>query len=176
MRHRVTLTRVQTIIDRRCVMCHNLTLSSNSLLMLGRFDSAASTFRESSIGQRFEFDDKDPTGMATRSGLFALPEESRKSMRRWIFGGMAILMLGGIAFGFWPYVWAVHRMNGFCEALATGTPMGDVQAQAAERGYEVSSAAEGQIRVQDSRLGGRRICAVQFDAQGLQSSKVTDPP
>lgn len=114
--------------------------------------------------------------MATRSGLFALPEESRTSMRRWMFVGMAVLMLGGIAFGFGPFVLAAQRMNGFCESLANGTPVAEVQAQAASRGYAVSGPAEGQILVQDRRLAGRRICDIRFGAQGLQSSKVTDQP
>ena len=114
--------------------------------------------------------------MATRTGLFSLPEEMRTSMRRWMFAGMAVLMLGGVAFGFWPYVGAAYRMNGFCEALATGTAVGDVQAQAATRGYEVSAPAAGQILIQDRRLGGRRICDVRFGDQGLQSSKLTDQP
>lgn len=114
--------------------------------------------------------------MATRSGLFALPVETRTSMRRWMFVAMAVLMLGGVAFGFWPFVASAQRMQGFCEALTAGTPIGDVQAQAATRGYEVSALAEGRVLVQDPRLAGRRTCDVRFGAQGLQSSKLTDQP
>lgn len=114
--------------------------------------------------------------MATRSGLFALPEESRTSMRRWMFVGMAVLMLGGIAFGFGPFVLAGQRMSGFCESLAAGTPVADLQTQAAARGYLVSMQAEGRVLVQDPRLSGRRTCDVRFGAQGLQSAQLTDRP
>lgn len=112
--------------------------------------------------------------MATRSGLFALPEDTRTSMRRWMFVGMAVLMLAGIALAFWPFVAASHRMQGFCEALAVGTTIGEVQAQAATRGYEVSVPADGRVLVQDPRLAGRRLCDLRFDAQRLQSSRFTD--
>ncbi|MFM9915849.1 MAG: hypothetical protein ACKVOX_08580 [Rhizobacter sp.] len=114
--------------------------------------------------------------MTTRSGLFALPEETRTSMRRWMFVGMAVMMLAGIAFAFWPVVAASQRMQGFCEALASGIPIGEVQAQASARGYQVSTLADGRVLVQDPRLSGRRTCALQFGAQGLQSSKVADQP
>ena len=114
--------------------------------------------------------------MATRSGLFALPEETRTSMRRWIFVGMAVMMLAGVAFAFWPFMATEQRMQGFCEALAAGTPLADVQAQAATRGYTLSTLADGRVLVQDPRMSGRRTCALQFGDQGLQSSKVTDQP
>ena len=112
--------------------------------------------------------------MATRSGLFALPEDMRTSMRRWMFVGMAVLMLAGIAFAFWPFVAASHRMQGFCEALPAGTTPSEVKAQAATRGYDVSAIEEGRLLVQDSRLAGRRLCDLRFDAQRLRSASYTD--
>ncbi len=114
--------------------------------------------------------------MTTRSGIFALPEETRTSMRRWMFVGMAVLMLAGIAFAFWPAVAASQRMQGFCEGLVAGTPIGEVQAQAATRGYQVSTLANGGALVKDPRLSGRRTCTLQFGEQRLQSSKVTEQP
>lgn len=55
-------------------------------------------------------------------------------------------------------------------ARGIGASLAQVQAQAAQRGYGVSSLIDGRAFVHEPRSFGRFICDVQFGSNGLVSS------
>lgn len=94
----------------------------------------------------------------------ALP--STPTLRWSVFGGMTAVMLGGVALAFWPFYSATRQFEAFCSAQVTGTPLAQVQAQAAAQGYGVAAAASGTVLVDDPAGFGRRQCTLALDAQG----------
>ncbi len=104
---------------------------------------------------------------------------STPSLRWRVYGGMAVLMAGGMLAGFWPLISADRQLQAFCAGLAQGTPQASVQALAAEQGYSAAAASSGAtsassgaaatVVVDDPRAGGRRQCALPLDAQGRLS-------
>jgi hypothetical protein len=61
-------------------------------------------------------------------------------------------------------------MENFCGSLAPSTSVAQVQAQAAQHGYRVSSLIEGRAFVHDSGSFGRFTCNLEFGSDGLVSS------
>ena len=84
--------------------------------------------------------------------------QSTPTLRWSVFGGMAVTMLGGVALAFWPFYSASRQMDAFCSAQVAGTPLAQVQAQAAAQGYAVAAASSTAV-VDDSAGFGRRQCA-----------------
>lgn len=82
---------------------------------------------------------------STPPQLFGLTAAQRRSIRLWVFGGMALLMLAGVAIGFVPYYAASRDMQHFCAELIVDTPVAQAQSQAAARGYDVFSADAGHV-------------------------------
>lgn len=76
---------------------------------------------------------------------FGLTAAQRRSIRLWVFGGMALLMLAGVAIGFVPYYAASRDMKHFCTELVVDTPVAQAQSQAAARGYDMFPAGEGRL-------------------------------
>ena len=97
---------------------------------------------------------------------------STPTLRVTVFGGMAVLMLGGVALAFWPFHAANRQLQAFCSAQVAGTPRAQVQAQAADRGYVLAAAASGAVLVDDPLGFGRRQCRLALDAQ----DRVAAPP
>lgn len=91
---------------------------------------------------------------------------STRRLRTTVYAGMAVLLLGGVAVGFWPFVAASRQLQAFCDAQAAGTPLAQVQAEAAARGYVLAPAASGTVVVDDPPGFGRRQCTLALDAQG----------
>lgn len=90
---------------------------------------------------------------------------STSKLRFSVFGGMAVLMLGGMVAGFWPLISANRQMQAFCAAQSAGTPLAQAQAQAEALGYVLASAASGVALVDDPMGFGRRQCSLALDAQ-----------
>jgi len=61
-------------------------------------------------------------------------------------------------------------MQGFCSSLAAGTSFAQVQTQADQHGYRVSSLIDGRTFVHDPSSFGRFTCDVQFGPDGLVSA------
>lgn len=83
---------------------------------------------------------------------------------------MAVLLLAGVAAGFWPLLAANRQVQAFCAAQAPGTPLAQVQAEAAARGHVLAAAASGTVVVDDPAGFGRRQCTLALDAQGLTAA------
>jgi len=90
--------------------------------------------------------------------------------RRKCIGVVVGLLLAGIGWIVWPFIVGPGQMQSFCGSLAVGTSVAQVQAQAAQHGYRVSSPVEGRAFVHESRSFGRFTCDLQFGPDGLVSS------
>lgn len=93
----------------------------------------------------------------------ALPSTRRL---RTVYGVIAVLLLGGVAAGFWPLLAANRQVQAFCDAQAAGAPLAQVQAGATARGYVLAAAASGTAVVDDPTGFGRRQCTLALDGQG----------
>ncbi|MCR4346170.1 MAG: hypothetical protein NUV55_03035 [Sulfuricaulis sp.] len=83
---------------------------------------------------------------------------------------LGLLLMAGIGWIVWPFIASPSQIERFCNSLAVGTSIEQVQVQAAQHGYRVSSLIEGRAFVHDSRSFGRFTCNVQFGPNGLMSS------
>lgn len=93
------------------------------------------------------------------------------SPRRKRFGiVLGPLLLTGLGWVVWPFMTSPGQMQSFCSSLAAGTSVAQVQAQARQHGYRVSSLVEGRAFVHEPRSFGRFACDVQFGADVLVSS------
>lgn len=84
-----------------------------------------------------------------------------------VVGLLLFAGLGGIV---WPFIAGPGQMQSFCSSLAVGTSSVQVQAQAAQHGYRVSSLIEGRAFVYEPSSFGRFVCDLQFGSNGLESS------
>jgi hypothetical protein len=87
--------------------------------------------------------------------------------RKMNIAGLAVLFLLGTLVSWWPFIAATWKMRQFCSGLAVGMAAADVQARAAELGYEVSPVVDGRAVVDDPPSFGRRQCHLKFGAGGL---------
>ncbi len=115
-----------------------------------------------------------PSGAAPQ--LFGLTDAKRRSIRRWVFGGMVLLMLGGVAVGFLPYYAVSREMQSFCASLAVGTSVAQAQAEATARGYDVMVGSDGRVLLKVPQLApqvpSKRGCEVRAGAGGAVLSAV----
>lgn len=112
-----------------------------------------------------------PTSRPASTQLFGLTDAKRRSIRRWVFGGMALLMLGGVAIGFVPYYAVSREMQSFCASLAVGSPAADAQTQATARGYDVVPGGEGRVLFKVPQLApqvpSKRGCDLRAGPTGM---------
>jgi hypothetical protein len=84
------------------------------------------------------------------------------------------LMVVGIAVGFVPFFMASHQLETFCESLPLGSPIADAQGKALVRGYEVSIAPDGAVRITVPRMVSQfvaqRGCMLRAGDSGLRSA------
>lgn len=92
------------------------------------------------------------------------------SRRKRIGVALGVLLLAGLGWFFWPFVAGPGQMQSFCSSLAVGTSLAQVQTQAAQHGYRVSSLIEGRAFVHDPASFGRFTCNLEFGSDGLVSS------
>ena len=90
--------------------------------------------------------------------------------RKRIYVVLGLLLLAGLGGIVWPFIVGPGQMQNFCSSLAVGTSVTQVQAQAAQHGYRVSSLIEGRAFVHEPRSFGRFTCDLQFGSNGLLSS------
>lgn len=84
------------------------------------------------------------------------------------------LFAAGILIAFWPYYTASGEMQGFCQGLASGTPIVSIKSAATAHGYEVVTFASGRTFVDDPRSFGRLRCGLTLNANGQLSAKAFD--
>ena len=113
----------------------------------------------------------DPTSRPASPQLFGLTDAKRRSIRRWVFGSMALLMLGGVAVGFVPYYAASREIQSFCTSLAVGSPVADAQTEAAARGYDVVPGGVGRVLLKVPQLApqvpSKRGCDLRVGSTGM---------
>ncbi len=113
----------------------------------------------------------DPTPRPTSPQLFGLTDAQRRSIRLWVFGGMALLMLGGVAMGFLPYYAVSRDMQSFCGSLAVGSTVTEAQTQATARGYDVVPAGDGRVLLKVPQLApqvpSKRGCDLRVGPTGM---------
>lgn len=90
--------------------------------------------------------------------------------RKRIFLAVGLLLLAGLGWIVWPFMAGPGQMQSFCSSLAVGTSVAQVQTQAGQHGYRVSSLIEGRAFVYEPRSFGRFTCDLQFGPDGLVSS------
>ncbi|MDP1953639.1 MAG: hypothetical protein Q8K71_04105 [Polaromonas sp.] len=83
---------------------------------------------------------------------------------------LALFLLTGLAWVVWPFMTNSDEIKKFCGALTMGASAVQVQAQAKQQGYRVSSLVEGRAFVHDSKAFGRFTCDLQFGPDGLVSA------
>jgi hypothetical protein len=83
---------------------------------------------------------------------------------------LGLLILAGFGWVVWPFMAGPGQMQSFCSSLTAGTSVAQVQAQAAQHGYRVSSLIEGRAFVHETRSFGRFTCDLRFVSNGLVSS------
>ena len=111
--------------------------------------------------------------------LFGLTDAQRRSIRRLLFGGMALLMLGGVAVGFIPYYAVSREMQSFCASLPIGSALAQAQGQASARGYEVVPVDDGRVLLKVPQLApqvpSKRGCDLRVGPTGaLVSANYSD--
>jgi len=92
------------------------------------------------------------------------------SRRKRIGVVVGLLLLAGIGWIVWPFIASPGQMQSFCSSLAAGTSITQVEAQAAQHDYRISSLIEGRAFVHEPRSFGRFTCDLQFGPDGLVSS------
>ncbi len=113
-----------------------------------------------------------PAGVVTHGKSGQLPQAGMSILARCKRIGvvLGLLLLTGLGWIVWPFIAGPCQMERFCSSLAAGTSVAQVQAQAAQHGYRVSSLIEGRAFVHESRSFGRFTCNFQFGPSGLVSS------
>lgn len=91
--------------------------------------------------------------------------------RKRIRVALGLLLLAGLGWVVWPFMAGPGQMQSFCSSLAADASVEQVQAQAEQHGYRVSSLIEDRAFVHDSGSFGRFTCALQFESEGLVSSE-----
>jgi hypothetical protein len=87
-----------------------------------------------------------------------------------------LLLLAGLGYAVWPFIFGRTEMQNFCAVLPVGTSLSQVQALAAAKGYRVSSLIDGEAFVHDPRSMGRFNCELHLGSTGLVSSPYADNP
>jgi hypothetical protein len=91
--------------------------------------------------------------------------------RKWNMIGLAAFLLAGTVVSWWPIGAARWQMHRFCTGLTPGASASRVEAEANERGYEITSLPDGRMQFDDPRTLGRGTCIVRFDAGVLQRAE-----
>jgi len=116
--------------------------------------------------------------MEPRPQLFGLSDAKRKTIGRWLFGGMVTMFLVGIGLGFGPLFMAVRQLPGFCTSVPVGTSMAEAKSLALTRGYEAETRPDGRLRVRAPRMAAQvdnpRGCEWTFGPQGLVAARHAD--
>lgn len=86
----------------------------------------------------------------------------------------ALLILGGLAWLYYPLLTGESRMREFCESLTPGwTTVEEVRAAAQQLGYGITEHADAGL-IHETSSFGRYICQVTFRDGKLLSSEYVD--
>lgn len=93
------------------------------------------------------------------------------SVRTWMYISLAVVLVAGNLYAFWPFFAADKEMEAFCAGIPTGTPFAELQRRALAAGYEVTLTSGAPARVDDPRALGRRHCELPVDAAGAVAAR-----
>ena len=88
------------------------------------------------------------------------------SVRTWMNISLAVVLVAGNLYIFWPSFAADKVMRAFCAGIPAGTPFLELQRRVAAAGYAITLAPGTPARVDDARAMGRRHCELPVDAAG----------
>jgi hypothetical protein len=88
------------------------------------------------------------------------------SVRTWLYMGMAVVLVAGNLYAFWPFFAADKQMQAFCAGVPAGTSFIEFQKRVVAEGYTLTLAPGAPARVDDPRSLGRRYCELPVDATG----------
>jgi hypothetical protein len=90
---------------------------------------------------------------------------------KWIHKVYGGFMLAIVVYAFLPGMVAKKEMKGFCEALATGASVAEVQSKAAAHHYDFSPPVDGRALIEDEGNYGPQKCDMRFGTSGLLSAQ-----
>lgn len=93
------------------------------------------------------------------------------SVRTWMYLALAVVLVAGNLYAFWPFFAADKEMQAFCADVPAGTPFSDLQKRVVAAGYELTLAPGAPARIDDPRSLGRRFCELPVDAAGAVSAR-----
>jgi len=96
--------------------------------------------------------------------------DTRKASALFTFG---VLGLGTVA-AFFPAFLASRKIHAFCDGLAVGTKVAEVQARALASGLSYARLVDGTSVVEHPHSLGRPYCELRFDDQGQLTSRTAD--
>jgi hypothetical protein len=90
---------------------------------------------------------------------------------KWIHKVWGGLMLAVVIVVFLPAILATRELKNYCGALAIGSPIAEVKAEAEARGYRLSQLVDGRTMIDDVRSFGRPTCTLRFDPGSLLAAE-----
>ncbi len=93
------------------------------------------------------------------------------SVRSWWYVSLAVALVAGNLYAFWPFFAADKAVQAFCESIPAGMPFAELQKRAVAAGYELTLAPGAPARVEDPRSPGRMFCDLPVDASGAVSAR-----
>jgi hypothetical protein len=89
------------------------------------------------------------------------------SLHTWLYIGLAIVLVAGNLYAFWPFFAADKEIQAFCARVPAGTPFVELQKRVVAEGYALTLAPGAPARVEDPRSLGRIHCELPVDATGV---------
>jgi hypothetical protein len=93
------------------------------------------------------------------------------SVRTWMYVVLAVILVVGNLYAFWPFFAADKAVHAFCEDVPAGTPFAELQKRAVAEGYDLTLAPGAPARVEDPRSPGRMYCELPVDASGAVAAR-----
>jgi len=93
------------------------------------------------------------------------------SVRTWMYLALAVVLVAGNLYAFWPFFAADKAVQAFCESIPVGMPFAELQKRAVAAGYELTLAPGAPARVEDPRSLGRMFCDLPVDATGAVAAR-----
>ena len=88
------------------------------------------------------------------------------SLRTWLYIALAVVLVAGNLYAFWPFFTADNEMKAFCADVPAGTPFTELKRRATAAGYGVTLTPGALALVEDPRAPGRFHCELPVDAAG----------
>ncbi len=88
------------------------------------------------------------------------------SVRTWMYISLAVVLVAGNLYAFWPFFAADKDMQAFCAGVPAGTSFTELTRRATAAGYGVTLTPGALALVEDPRAPGRFHCELPVDAAG----------